>query len=274
MTVNPPLHYAVRIYALIVISAVVIGSSLLVAPQAILDLWPWTLTPFNAGFLGAIYLSELAGALMLLLFARVSPGRIALWLSVVFAGIVTVVSALHLDQFDPNRRITLIWFVLYGGATLASIVLVWMQRELTAVMQPASGTWRTLLMVTTGVYTVYGLGMLLLPDTFTAFWPWTVDAWHAQVYSAPCIMVGLSAFILMRGARSIDFTTLGLSLLALGGGSVLSTILFDMQAQRVDWSLPGSLFWVVLFGAIAAIGIAYLFHARTLAQHEHDSTAG
>ncbi len=273
MMSNPPIHVTARIFALLAILAVILGSALLFAPPLIVERWPWTLTPFNARFLGAIYLGELIGLVLMLWIGRISPGRIALLLSIVFAGIVTVVSALHLDQFDPNRPITLIWFILYGGAVILAGVLLWVHRQLKAVAQAAHGRWRMYLQVVVIIYTAYGIGMLLLPDTFTAFWPWAVDVWHAQVYSAPCILVGLGAWLLMRGARSTDYTTIGVTLVALGGAAVLSTLLLDMQVQRVDWSLPGSLFWVVLFGAIAVIGMSYLIYARTLSRIEAESEA-
>src|SRR5205823_1314100 len=85
--------------------AYVLSSLLLVAaattyfiPEFVVPRWPWPLAPFNARFLGTVYLAELLGSVIVVVTNRWAPTRLVLPVSFVFSGGVTLVSFLYLDR--------------------------------------------------------------------------------------------------------------------------------------------------------------------------------
>jgi hypothetical protein len=84
---NPQLGDQVRVFALIVSIILVLGSSLLIVPTLVGPAWPWSIVPFNARFLGAIYLAELVAVLTWFLINRWSPVRFSLLLAVIFTAL-------------------------------------------------------------------------------------------------------------------------------------------------------------------------------------------
>src|SRR5215211_5644888 len=112
--VNPALSPWVRVLSGIVLLFLFNGSTLLVWPSFTVPRWPWVIPPFNARFLGAIYLAEAASVLVLFFCNRWSPGRVALLVALVFTTVVSIATLFHLDRFPAPRR-TLLWFVLYIG---------------------------------------------------------------------------------------------------------------------------------------------------------------
>jgi hypothetical protein len=110
--------------------------------------------------------------------------------------------------------------------------------------------------------TIYGLGMLLAPGTFTGFWPWKVDSFHSQIYCAVFISGGIGSVILSRGGSAIEHLVLGLIQICLGIVSIPGIVLVDNVQHRVDWSLAGTILWIVLFVWLAVAGIALVWKVR------------
>ena len=75
---NPPLSPAVRLVALLIGLVLLGGVTQFVAPQLLGPIWPWATTPFNARFLGAVYLAQLMAVGVLLVVNRAAPGRLVL----------------------------------------------------------------------------------------------------------------------------------------------------------------------------------------------------
>jgi hypothetical protein len=183
---NPRLSPVVRLVVVLVALVVTVGASLLFVPSLVQPWWPWALTPFTVRFLGAIYLSEFVGALMFVLVPRWSPGRITLAEAVTFTAVVTVVSFLHLDQFDFARARSWGWFIIYIVPMVILAFYLWRYyRTLSpADSSPVPPAWRTYFLAQGVVLGLYGIGLFLAPRTFSAFWPWSIDAFHGQVYRA------------------------------------------------------------------------------------------
>src|SRR5579859_19709 len=96
----------VRWFFVVVALIVIFGSGLLLAPGIVRPIWPWEIAPFNAAFLGAVYLTELVLLLPLLLVPRWDPARMVLPMALCFTLTVTVISLLYLNRFILARFTT------------------------------------------------------------------------------------------------------------------------------------------------------------------------
>jgi hypothetical protein len=261
-TTNPSLSPFVRLFTIVVALVLIIGSSLFFVPHLIGPRWPWQLSPFNTRFLGAFYLAEMVGVVMLAVVNRWAPGRLALPLSLIFTAVASIATILHFDQFDPQRRATWLWFILYVGSAIISAYFVWRYRSLPpADPTPVPRKWRSYLIVQGSVVGIYGIGLFVVPTIFSAFWPWALDSFHAQVYSAIFVTNAAGALILSRAATPVEWITLGLAQAVFGLFAILGVIIVDATARRVDWTLSGAWLWVGAFAALCIAGLAMVWQA-------------
>src|SRR5215208_5740196 len=93
---NPPLSLWVLLLFLPVVLVLCVGIGLWAVPWLIAPRWLWELTPFNARFLGAIYLTELSVGILFLFRNRRSPGRVVLPSALVFVALISILSLLNL----------------------------------------------------------------------------------------------------------------------------------------------------------------------------------
>jgi len=102
-----------RLTTLFAGEAVVLGASgiaLLVAPDTMVDAWPWALTPLLARVYAAFFLAFAVGAALAAYERRVAAVRPFLIGSVVLVAGTLTASLAHLSSFDhgPGRWL---WFV-------------------------------------------------------------------------------------------------------------------------------------------------------------------
>jgi hypothetical protein len=162
-TDNPKLSNTVRIFAIVVIAVLLVGSALFFAPELVAARWPWPVKPFAQRFLGAFYLAELVAIVILAVTNRWSPARLILIMAAAFTVIVTVVSALNLDVFNLGRRGPWGWFVLYAGSAAVSLLAIWHYRDLPHPGRPPPRQWRTFFQVEAAFLGLYGLALLPSP---------------------------------------------------------------------------------------------------------------
>lgn len=254
----------VRPFMLIVILVLTIGSfGLFFFPTWTVPYWPWPLPPFQTRFLGAVYLSEFSAVLILLLRNRWAPARLSLPVAVSFTFFVTVASFLHLSNFDFTRRAVWLWFFLYVISFFISVYLLWHYRQPPEDASPTPPVWRMVLSLQAGIFGLYGLGLFILPETFAAFWPWKIDAFHGNLYSSVFLSGALGSFLLARLAARIEYLTLGLSQIVLGLFAILGLIIVDAQVHKVVWTNPGLYLWLAMFGLLALVGVGLTAKART-----------
>lgn len=252
---NPPSLPLVRPFMLVVILVLTVGSfGLYFLPGWVVPYWPWTLAPFHTRFLGAVYLAEFAAVLILLWRNRWAPARLSLPVAVSFTFLVSVASFLHLDSFDFTRRAVWLWFILYVISFFFSGYLYGRYRQPPEDARPTAARWRVILLGIATIYGLYGVGLFLAPETFGAFWPWKIDAFHGRLYSSVFISGALGCLILGRVAAPIELLTLGASQFVLGVFAVLGLFIVDVQVRRVDWSQPGVYLWIAMFGLLAWVG--------------------
>jgi len=260
---NPPMPALYRLVFLVVALVVFAGAGLFFVPDLVIARWPWSLTPFNTRFLGAVYLSELLAVVVAVVVSRWAPGRLLLPQAVAFTAVVTVTSLVNLNRFDPQRPVTWLWFVLYTVPLAILAYYLWRYRRLPpAEPAPPAPPWRAYLLGQAVVLGLYGLGLLVAPGVFAAFWPWPIDSFHGQVYSAVFLTGAVGSFVLSRAAAPVEFLTQGLAQTALGAGAIAGLAIVDAAVHRVDWSAFGTWLWIGGFAVILVAGLGMLWQAR------------
>jgi hypothetical protein len=250
---------ALRGFSAFVILVLLVGAGLFFVPDLVKPRWPWPLTPFNARFLGSFYLAEMVAMIALLVWNRWSPARMILLMAFVFTLVVFLTSAIHLDHFDFGRKNGWLWFIVYGASILVTGWFLWRGRGTPPVAAaPATSGWSSYLAAEAVILVLYGLGLLVVPAVFAAFWPWPTDAFHAQTYSAIFITAGAGALLLSRHAPREELVALGAAQLALGALAIVGLVVTDAAVKRVAWTAPGTWLWIALFALIAASGLIKL----------------
>jgi hypothetical protein len=257
---NPTIAPLLRWMYVLIIIVVLAGAGLFFVPEVLAPRWPWPLAPFNARFLGSIYLAELIILAITVVVNRWAPARLVLPASFVFAGLVTLVSLLYLDRFDFQKWTAWAWFVLYALPMIGFAYYLWLYRGLPpAVPTPAPPLWRTYLLAQGVAAGLYGAGLLVAPDGFSFFWPWKIDNFHARLYSSVFFVIAAGTLALWRAAAPIEFFTLGISQAALGLFAILGLAIVDASVHRVDWSSPDTWLWLAGFAGLLLAGGAMMW---------------
>ena len=225
--------------------------------------WPWAMTPFNTRFIGAVYLASLVAATLILLLDRWIPTRITLWQLFSFTAIVFAISVVEVDRFDFDRPSSWAWYPLYLLLPVNTAYHLWRYRAVP--MPPAvpiGSRWTFVLRGGGVVFGLYSLGLLALPGTFAAFWPWPVDDFHGRMYTAPFVAVAIGLWLISRAARPLDFLNLGLIHGTLASLAIVGLLVVDASRDSVDWSAAGTWLWVGGFTALLVLSLAMLVEAR------------
>jgi len=225
--------------------------------------WPWDIPPFNARFLGAVYLAAMVAVAMKLLGGRWAPARLVLPMVFTFTFVIFIMSLVWLDKFLFDRWGAWAWIFFYVALPLNAAVHMWLYRRLPpAPSTPMPTAWRTVLLAFAVALGVYGLAQLFAPETTSAFWPWGIDAFHGQLYSAIFLTAAIGALLLSRAAAPIEYFTLGITYAVFGFFSILGVVIADATARRVDWANAGTQLWMALFTAILLVGLALMWQSR------------
>jgi hypothetical protein len=255
--------YGVILLALVV--AVNLGVGLFFLTDATRLTWRWELTPFNALFLGSVYLAAIPLIGMLLLVPRWSLARMALTMLLIFSSLLLFSSLLYLSRFRFQLWQTWLWFALYLILPLATAYELWCYRHAPpAIARPTPARWRVYLRAQALVLGLYGSMMLLLPVQATAFWPWAVDAFHGRLYSAIFLALAGGSFVIGGVASRIEIVTLGLVQTLLGIFAIIGLLQGNALLQRVRWTSPGSWLWIGIFVVLALTGIGLVGQAHIM----------
>ncbi|MET3580208.1 type II secretory pathway component PulM [Mesorhizobium robiniae] len=259
---NPPFPAALRLFSVGVIIVLIVGAGLFFAPVLVKPRWPWAVTPFNARFLGGFYTAEMVVMAALLVWNRWSPGRLVLVMAFIFTVIVSVASFINLDYFNFERKAPWLWFLVYLASVAVSGLFLWRNRgRPSAEGVILNAAWRGYMPVESAILGLYGVGLLLLPLTSSSFWPWPIDAFHAQLYSAIFLAGAGGVYLVWRSTPREELLVLALAQFLVGLLAILGIVITDAAVHRIDWTATGTLCWLALFGWIGISGAFKLYAA-------------
>ena len=231
------------------------GVVLFFTPTVAHDIWGWELAPFNTRFLGAIYLAALVDFVALAALRRWALARLVIPMDFLFMSLILVVSLIYVDRFKWERPVTWAWFAIFVSVPIYTAYFLWRMRGSTPAPQRPSPRLRFGLISAALLLAGYGVALLAAPSTSTAFWPWSIDAFHGRVYSAIFLTLALAAAIESRSAGPIELATFGLTCVALGVLEPIGLLVVDADVDTVDWSSSGTRAWISMFAALLAYGL-------------------
>lgn len=251
---NAPLSPWVRVFTGAALIVLIAGPLLLFAPQVIVPRWPWAIAPFNARFLGAIYVAELFSLGVLFIHNRWSPGRAAFAVAFVFTFVVSIASLIHLASFAGIRR-TAVWLILYVGYAALTAGAFCLYRGLPAVPPLAVGArFGKIMQIAGALLVLYGIALFILPSVAAGFWPWGIDGMHGRIYSAVFLAPGIGLLLLASSAAREELLVGGVFMAGLGVFAIIALFLAHLQTGRASLLSPGTWAWLILFVAIGALG--------------------
>jgi hypothetical protein len=261
---NPKISSLLRFLTFVeVVVLFLAGCGMFFLPKVVTPFWPWTVAPFNASFLGAVYTAAMIAAVMQTAYARWSPTRIVTPMIFIFTLIILLLSLVHLNRFDFHRPEVWIWFLLYIIIPINAGVHIILYRQLPpADATSPYGFGKNLLRVQGMVLGVYGSVLLAIPSIAGSIWPWKIDIFHAQLYSVTFLTPALGALVLMKAASKLEWFSMGLTQSALGLFPLIGLLVVDASEKRVSWDSAGVWIWIILFLAIFVIGLWMLGQAQ------------
>jgi hypothetical protein len=263
---NPQISPLLRWVTAFEVSVLVVsGGGLFFLPTILGQWWPWPLTPFNTRLLGAIYVASLISALLLVLYNRWTPARIVTPMILIFTIIVLIVSLTNVSYFTVPWSMIL-WFALYIIIPLNAAYHLWLYRKLSPA-QPVAipATLRWWLRIQALVLGLYGLGLLIAPATFSAFWPWRIDDFHGRMYSVAFITPAVGAWLVSQSTSRVDLQTLGLTQIAGGLLPIIGMLIVSPTVpleRQINWSLGGTWLWTAIFAVLFLSGVVMVWQAR------------
>ena len=190
----------------------------------------------------------------------------------IFTTIILFVCIFYIDRFDFQYWGTWLWFFLYIIIPANAAYHIWGYRDLKPVNQyPLSTLWRGIFLIPTILLGLYGIGLLIAPESFSSFWPWQIDEFHSRMYSVLYITPASGALLLFSAAASIELLTIGLTQILGGGASILGLVIIDYQVNKVDWSAFGTWLWIGSFAIILLTGIGLVWQAKVRSESETSS---
>lgn len=221
--------------------------------------WPWPIEPFNAFFLGAVFLALLAAVAMLVVYPRWAPARLLLPMIFVFSALMLLVTLVYPQRFHFDRWSTYVWYVMCLALPAVAVYCMYAYRDQPSpVNYPTTPRWRRVLLFHALVMGGYGLAMFAAPIWLTSFWPWEIDAFHGRLYSVVFTTIAVGGIGLAFFAAPVERLTLGLASAVLGLFSLFSVIIADAGRNAVNWSSPGAWLWLALFGLEFTLGLTLI----------------
>lgn len=270
---NPPVPSFLRLVTAVECSVVFAAAVLLFfLPGLAADLWPWSIPPFNARFVGAVYVAAYLPLILFWLTPRWKPGRLTVWMILTFTALTLMAMIIHWDAFEWNRPATfLVFWPLYIFLPINStIFLIRSNGAGTAKGYDGPASLRMVLLIFALLGGAYGLGLLVAPETLTGFWPWPVDAFHARIYASAFVTPAVGVWILsFRRRFAAEYLSIGLNLVAGGFLPILGTLWTNMSVpveRQVDFSSAGTWAFFIFFFLTGMLGIGLISSAMQLSK--------
>ncbi|MBT3321856.1 MAG: hypothetical protein HN392_06185 [Anaerolineae bacterium] len=254
--ITPFLRYFTLVEAFVL---VVVGFGLFLFPAIFRPLWPWEIAPFNTRFLGAIYLGAMFPIGFMYLSGRWSPTRPVLRSIFTFTFVVLLVSLFTINLFDFKSWAAWAWFILYFSLPASAGYHLWLYRSMPSNhLHPVPYNWQMILKSTSFLLTIYGLGLIFLPSIFSSLFPWKLDVFHSQLYSATFITGGVMIFSVASRATPAEFIAAGLTEATFSIFAILGLIIVDIDVQKISWLAPNTITWLGILVILAVLGLTMI----------------
>lgn len=229
--------------------------------------WAWSIPPFNARFVGAIYFAAYIPLILFWLHPRWTPGRLVLWLIFVFTSLIMVAMLIHWDSFLWERPATyIVFWPLYIFLPVNSAIFLYQSRGVEiSNAADLSRSWQIILKAFALLTGAYGLALLFIPELLTRFWPWNVDAFHARIYASAFVTPAVGAWIVAsRRSAASEILIIGLNLLAGGILPILGILMANTSVppeRQIDFNNPGTWVFLLIFLMTGIMGIMQIMLA-------------
>jgi hypothetical protein len=269
---NSQIPFFLRLVTAVECTVVIAGGFLLFfLPSLAMDLWPWSIPPFNSRFVGAVYLAAYLPLFLFWYVTRWIPGRLTLWMILTFTTLVMLAMFIHWDVFAWDRPSTfIIFWPLYIFLPINSTIFLLRSRKADAAEEydgPAG--FRMVLQGFALLGAVYGLGLMIAPEVLTSFWPWRVDAFHGRIYAAAFVTPAVGVWLLtIRRRFAVEYLSMGLNLAAGGFLPILGTLWTNLSVpveRQVNFSSAGTWIFFLFFFLTGVLGIVLIRSAVLLA---------
>jgi|LGOV01.1.fsa_nt_gb hypothetical protein len=238
---------------------VVVGLGLSFFADIVRPLWAWEIAPFNAGFLGAIYLGAMVPVGLMYWSGKWSPSRLVLRAIFTFTFIVLAVSLYHFNRFNFSEPSVWVWFALYVGLPASGGYHLWLYRSMpTGYLVTPSRNWRGVLQLTGIALAIYGIGLIFAPTVFSSLFPWTLDSFHSQLYSATFITGAVLMLTVAKGTTRAEFIAAGLTEAIFSIGSITSLVIVDAGIKKIDFGAADTIAWLLLLSILSLLGLAMI----------------
>lgn len=269
---NNPLVPTLLRWVLAVECSVVFAAGVLLffLPSLAAEVWAWRIPPFNARFVGAVYLAAYLPLILFWFVPRWIPGRLTLWMILTFTTMIVIPMFIHWDAFAWDRLATfLVYWPLYILLPPAAAVFLARSQGLGAANEyQGSARLRVVLWVFALLAGGYGIGLLIAPEAMTRFWPWQVDAFHGRMYAAafgtPAVAAGILSF---RPGFAAEYLSMGLNLCVGGFLPILGTLWTNLSVpaeRQIDFGTSGTWVFFLIFLISVILGLLLLATARKL----------
>jgi hypothetical protein len=140
----------------------------------------------------------------------------------------------------------------------------------TTHLNPVPPNWRFILRSTSLLLGLYGVGLLVFPNTFSSLFPWKLDVFHSQLYSATFIAGSVMMISVATLATPAEFTAAGLNAATFSILAILGLFIVDADVNRIDWSAPNTLAWLASLAVLAVLGIVLVVAGSRQVPHKVD----
>lgn len=240
------------------------GVQLFVFPTRTEEYFSWTIaSSMTAVFLGAAYWSAVALELTGAQARTWASGRIAIPTVFVFTTLTLVATLLHLDLFHfgaehslATRAVTWLWLAIYTVVPILMIIITarqWRQRGQDPPRTRRLPTWiRLALLALLLIFSIVGLGLFLVPDATTSWWPWQLTPLTSRAVGAWLISLGVAA-----GHSLLEDDVVRIRPLAATAGlfGVLEIVALIRYGGELDWSSPPAIGYIAVLATLLVLGV-------------------
>ena len=260
------------LYGLVLPLLFIAGIQLFVLAEQTETYFAWTFAaPFSAAYMGGGYWAAMLHAYTGARSRDWSYVRTSMAAAIVATSLLSITTFLHLDKFHLNspllltRFVTWVWMAVYIFVPPILAIAWIIQSRLPGAhargRNPLPAWMRGGFALLAAVATLCGLGLFLIPEAMSAFWPWAVTPLAARAISSWLTAFGVACLTLTLENDIKHGAGTCLSLFAF---CVIELIVVARYAAAFDFGKPlGLAFMLFLFLGMLVTG-ANLLANRSL----------